>query len=164
LQTPHKTPRAARKRLTNSHMTDHNYLRLANFRYGLRQFLEFSANAARANGITPQQHQALLAIKGLMIAGQATIADVAKQLVSRHHSTVELIDRLGALRLIRRNIDATDNRRVNVTLTAKAEKILARLSAAHLDELKRLSPTLQAMVELVNDPLVAKVEKAKRKP
>jgi DNA-binding MarR family transcriptional regulator len=163
LQTSHKKLLAARKRLTKSRMTDHNYLRLANFRYRLRQFLEFSADAARAIGITPQQHQALLAIKGLMIAGQATVADVAKQLVSRHHSTVELIDRLSALGLIRRNIDAADNRRVNVALTAKAEKILARLSATHLHELKRLSPTLQAMVDLVNEPLVVEVEKLKRK-
>jgi DNA-binding MarR family transcriptional regulator len=132
-------------------MTNLDYQRLADFRFELRQFLEFSANAARKMGLTSQQHQAMLAIKGLTITGQATIADVAKRMVSRHHSTVELLDRLCDLGLVRRGIDAADRRRVIVTLTAKAEKMLARLSASHLNELKRLSPSLLAKLKSMHE-------------
>jgi DNA-binding MarR family transcriptional regulator len=129
-------------------MADVDYLRLAGFRYALRQFLEFSAKAARATGLTSQQHQALLAIKGLTITGRATIAGLAARLIGRHHSTVELVDRLGEAGLVRRGVDAADRRRVIVVLTAKAERILARLSAAHLDELERMSPAFRAMSQL----------------
>ena len=79
------------------------------------------------------------AIKGLTITGRATIAGLAARLIGRHHSTVELVDRLGEAGLVRRGVDAADRRRVIVVLTAKAERILARLSAAHLDELERMS-------------------------
>jgi DNA-binding MarR family transcriptional regulator len=129
-------------------MADADYLRLADFRYALRQFLEFSANAARATGLTSQQHQALLVIKGLTIMGRATITDLATRLLGRHHSTVELVDRLGEVGLVRRGVDAVDRRRVTIVLTAKAERILARLSAAHLEELARAGSAFRAMSQL----------------
>ena len=130
-------------------LRDCDYQQLADFRYALRQFLEFSSNAARKAGLTPQQHQALLAIKGLSIAGDVSIGNIAARLISRHHSTVELLDRLVDLGLVRRRLDAADRRRVNILLTAKAERLLATLSEAHIMELKRLRPTLRSLLKVL---------------
>jgi DNA-binding MarR family transcriptional regulator len=127
-------------------MSDAEYRQLADFRYALRLFLDFSAKAARAAGLTPQQHQALLAIKGLSVGGQATIAMLAERLVCRHHSAVELVDRLVDSNLARRRVDPADRRRVDLVLTAKAQRILERLSAAHLNELQALRPSLERML------------------
>ncbi|MFC4307865.1 MarR family winged helix-turn-helix transcriptional regulator [Steroidobacter flavus] len=127
-------------------MSDAEYQQLADFRYALRLFLDFSARAARAAGLTPQQHQALLAIKGLSVGGQATIAMLAERLVCRHHSAVELVDRLVDSNLARRRVDPADRRRVDLVLTAKAQRILDRLSAAHLNELQALRPSLERVL------------------
>lgn len=130
-------------------MTDLDYQRLAGFRFMLRQFLEFSAQAARAAGLTPPQHQALLVIRALSVSGKATIAEVARRLLSRHHSTVGLADRLCKLGLVRRRVDAADRRRVTLVLTPKAVRILDRLSASHLEELRRVGGALQAMLKML---------------
>jgi len=127
-------------------MKDADYQRLAEFRFLLRQFLEFSAQAARARGLTPPQHQALLVIRALTVSGKATVAEVARRLISRHHSTVELVDRLAALGLVRRRVDRDDRRRVTLLLTAKATRILERLSATHLEELRRVGRSLRGML------------------
>jgi DNA-binding MarR family transcriptional regulator len=131
---------------SKARMSDAEYQQLADFRYALRLFLDFSAKAARAAGLTPQQHQALLAIKGLSVAGQATIAQLAERLVCRHHSAVELVDRLVDADLVRRNVDPSDRRKVDLSLTAKAQRSLDRLSAAHLNELQYLRPSLERML------------------
>lgn len=123
-----------------------DYQRLAEFRYLLRQFLIFSEAAAEAAGLTAQQHQALLAIKGLAGAGPMTTGTLAERLGIRHHSAVGLIDRLEAKSLIRRQSGAADRRQVLITLTPKAESLLERLSAAHRDELERLAPLLQTLL------------------
>jgi DNA-binding MarR family transcriptional regulator len=130
-------------------MTDADYQRLASFRFMLRQFLEFSARAARARGLTPPQHQALLVIRALSVSGKATIADVARWLMSRHHSTVELADRLARLGLIRRRVDPADRRRVTLILTSKAERVLDRLSAVHLEELRRVGSSLRSTLGIL---------------
>lgn len=130
-------------------MTDADYQRLATFRFMLRQFLEFSAQAARSRGLTPPQHQALLVIRALSTSGKATIAEVARWLMNRHHSTVELADRLCEQKLVRRRADASDRRRVTLVLTPKAERILERLSATHLEELRRVGQALQGMLKLL---------------
>ncbi|HEX6398009.1 MAG TPA: MarR family transcriptional regulator [Steroidobacteraceae bacterium] len=130
-------------------MTDADYQRLAGFRLLLRQFLEFSARAARARGLTPSQHQALLVIRALSVSGKATIADVARWLGSRHHSMVELADRLARLGLIRRRVDPADRRRVTLVLTSKAERVLDRLSAVHLEELRRVGSTLRSTLRIL---------------
>ncbi|MEO6753630.1 MAG: helix-turn-helix domain-containing protein, partial [Chthoniobacteraceae bacterium] len=82
---------AARKRLSKS-----QYEVLAAFRFALRRFLRFSEDAATAAGITPQQHQALLAIKGFPARDRVTVGELAERLQIRHHSAVGLIDRLVA--------------------------------------------------------------------
>lgn len=122
-------------------LADEQYEELLAFRTALRRFLHWSDEQARLAGLTAQQHQLLLAIKGHR--GDApTIGDVAESLLLRHHSTVELVDRAAAASLVDRTVDDVDRRAVRLSLTAKGERLLQRLSAAHLDELRRLAPTV----------------------
>jgi DNA-binding MarR family transcriptional regulator len=123
-----------------------DYERLAEFRYLLRRFLAFSEAAAAESGLTAQQHQALLAIKGFSGRDYATAGELAERLCIRHHSAVGLIDRLEANDLVARRASADDRRQVQVTLTLKAEALLAGLSAAHRDELARLAPLLRTLL------------------
>lgn len=123
-----------------------DYERLAEFRYLLRQFLIFSEQAADRTGLTAQQHQALLAIKGFGAANPLTVGDLAGRLGIKHHSAVGLVDRLLAKSLVRRQAGARDRRQVLIRLTARAERLLARLSAAHRAELERLAPLLQTLL------------------
>ena len=118
------------------------YRRLAEFRYLIRCFLEFSEVAAVGAGLTPRQHQAVLAIKSAPEGILPTIGYLAERLRVQHHSAVELADRLAEAGLITREPDAVDRRRVRLKLTRAAETRLARLSASHLDELQRLRPAL----------------------
>lgn len=126
-------------------LTQADYRQLAAFRHALRRFLAFSEQAAEAAGLTPQQHQALLAIKG-MAEGPPTIGALAEQLCIRPHSAVGLIDRLAARDLVTRAEDRADRRQVHVALTATAEAMLEVLSAAHRAELERIAPTLRALL------------------
>src|SRR5687768_13350845 len=124
-----------------------DYEALAAFRHALRRFLDFSGEAAKTAGLTPQQHQALLAIKGFPDRDRVTVGELAEQLVQRHHSTVGLVDRLEALGLVRREADPADRRRAMVALTDRAEEVLAGLSAIHRAELRRLRPSLAALLQ-----------------
>src|ERR1039458_6961028 len=104
------------------------YEMLAAFRYALRQFLHFSEEAAHAAGITPQQHQALLAVKGFPGRDCVTVGELAERLQLRHHSAVGLVDRLVAERLMARSPSARDRRQVYVQLDRKS----TRLNSSHL--------------------------------
>ncbi len=126
----------------NTAITDADYRALSEFRYLIRRFLEFSQNAAKEVGLQPRHHQALLAIKGFPTAGPVTIGDLAERLRIRHHSAVELVDRLEEAGLVVRQSDKRDHRRVILELTEAADAHLAELSAAHLDELSRIEPML----------------------
>ncbi|HEY4342782.1 MAG TPA: helix-turn-helix domain-containing protein [Parvibaculum sp.] len=132
-------------------VSDEGYRTLAAFRHTLRQFLAFSEEAARAAGLPPQQHQALLAIKGHARDEAMSVGDLAEHLLVRHNSAVELVNRLAAARLVAKVADKDDRRRVTLALTAKAEKILAALSAAHLAELRRSGPLLVELVGRIED-------------
>ena len=123
-----------------------DYQRLSEFRYLIRCFLEFSQVQAHDAGLTPRQHQALLAIKGYPGGGPVTVGDLAERLRIRHHSAVELVDRLSEAGLVIRDQDKDDQRRVLLRLTEHAEDRLAELSAAHLDELARIEPMLQRLL------------------
>jgi DNA-binding MarR family transcriptional regulator len=117
-----------------------DYQALARFRRGLRSFLHFSEEAARGAGVAPAQHQLLLAIKG-MPSGTTlapTIGDVAEWLMLRHHSAVELADRAVSAGLVTRSPDPDDARIQRLLLTPRGEDTLARLSALHREELRRL--------------------------
>jgi DNA-binding MarR family transcriptional regulator len=124
-----------------------DYERLAEFRYVIRAFLEFSQEKAKLAGLAPQQHQALLAIKGFPGGQPVTVGDLAERLRIRHHSAVELVNRLCDAGLLTRGHDAGDQRRVLLTLTRRAEKCLAELSVTHLDELDRIEPTLRRILK-----------------
>jgi len=118
------------------------YEMLAAFRYALRQFLHFSEEAANVAGTTPQQHQALLAVKGFPGRDWVTVGELAERLQLRHHSAVGLVDRLVAERLVARTPSARDRRQVYVQLTSRGENVLGRLSFAHSEQLKRIGPEL----------------------
>ncbi|WP_422252393.1 MarR family winged helix-turn-helix transcriptional regulator [Bradyrhizobium sp.] len=122
------------------------YAALAQFRLQVRTFLAFSETAAQRAGLTPQQHQALLAIKGFAGRDAASIGDVARFLLIRHHTAVGLVDRISKLGLIKRVADPQDARRVLVKLTAKGEQKLRALSRIHLQELRAASPALSRIL------------------
>jgi DNA-binding MarR family transcriptional regulator len=113
-----------------------DYRALADFRYEIRRFLNFSKLAARAAGIEPQQHQALLAIKGQPAESETTVGVLAERLQIRHHSAVELSRRLQAHGWIRRSRGSTDRRVVVLLITSRGEKLLEKLSLSHRDELR----------------------------
>jgi DNA-binding MarR family transcriptional regulator len=125
-----------------------DYRALAQFRHALRQFLVFSEAEAAEAGLTPAQHQALLAIKG-MPAQPVSVGDLAAWLDVRHHSGVGLVERLVALGLVAKRSDASDRRRVFLKLTARAERKLAALSAVHRDELRRRAGALKALLAAI---------------
>jgi DNA-binding MarR family transcriptional regulator len=127
--------------------SDDDYRRLLSLRTGLRRFLRWSEQQAQAAGLTPTQHQLLLAVRGHADPRGPTVGDVADYLLLRHHSAVGLIDRLASKRLIARQVGPDDRRQVLIGLTAKAEALLADLSAAHRNELERLAPLLQVLLD-----------------
>jgi DNA-binding MarR family transcriptional regulator len=114
---------------------------LAGFRYALRRFLAFSEVETRSTGITPQQYQALLVIKGGS-PGAILVKDLADQMLLQHHGTVQLVDRLVKADLAERRHSSTDGRSVLVVMTAKGEKLLERLASRHLEELLKQAPLL----------------------
>jgi DNA-binding MarR family transcriptional regulator len=119
-----------------------DYETLAQFRYQLRKFLSFSEAAAQKAGLTSQQHQALLAIKGFSSAEPVSVGDLAQYLLVRHHTAVELVDRMTKVGLIRRIVDGEDSRRILVNLTKRGEQKLRTLSKIHFEELQAASPGL----------------------
>jgi DNA-binding MarR family transcriptional regulator len=137
---------ASVKRPERRGLTAADYGRLAEFRYVLRHFLIFSEDAAVAAGLSAQQHQALLAIKGTPAATPVTAGLLAERLGVRHHSAVGLLDRLADKDLIRRQRNITDRRQVLILLTPKAERLLAQLSVAHQRELRRVAPLLRGLL------------------
>ncbi len=112
----------------------------------IRCFLEFSQNAARDIGLTPRQHQAMLAIKGFAGGRAISVGDLAERLRIRHQTAVELVDRLSEAGLALRAPDPNDQRRILVSLTDLANDRLAQLSAVHLDELARIKPSLKKIL------------------
>lgn len=127
------------------------YETLAAFRYALRQFIHFSEDAAQSAGITPQQHQALLAIKGFPGRDSITVGELAERLQLRHHSAGGLVDRLVVEKLVSRAPSKEDRRRVLIRLTALGEKVLGKLSSAHREQLKRIGPKIQLLLGRLGD-------------
>jgi len=124
-----------------------HYDSLADFRYEIRRFLNFSERAARAAGIEPQQHQALLAIKGRAPGLETSVGALAERLQIRHHTAVELSRRLEANGWIHRSRNRSDARRVDLRLTRRGERLLEKLSVCHRDELRDAGPRLIAALE-----------------
>jgi DNA-binding MarR family transcriptional regulator len=112
----------------DAELTSADYRALAEFRYQIRRFLSFSEQAARAEGLEPQQHQLLLAVRAL---DQPGIGKLADYLMIRHHSAVGLIDRLEGRGLVKRRRSQADRRQVHVVLTPEGKERLRRLSLKH---------------------------------
>lgn len=124
-----------------------NYAALARFRYELRKFQAFSKAAAKSAGLTPQQHQALLVVRGFSDQGPVSVGDLAEFLLIQPHTAVELVDRMTRLELFARVIDGADGRRVLIKLTKEGERRLQKLSQTNLRELRAIGPALTRMLE-----------------
>jgi DNA-binding MarR family transcriptional regulator len=140
---------SGRKQKSGKHLSRADYESLAAFRHALRQFLKFSEEAARAVGLTPTQHQALLAIKGFPEREQMTNGELAERLHIKHHSAVGLINRLEAQGLVVRRKGDSDRREVYVALTKRGAELLERLTAVHQEELRHIAPQLSRILESV---------------
>ena len=112
-----------------------DYQALAQFRYEIRKFLAFSEDAARAAGIEPQQHQALLAVKGLPQGSEPTIGALAERLCVQHHTAVAVVDQLERHGWILRQRGTRDRRQVLLSITAEGSALLAELSEMHREQL-----------------------------
>jgi DNA-binding MarR family transcriptional regulator len=126
-------------------LSDEHYEALASIRHQLRRFLHFSEQAASGAGITPQQHQALLAIRAA--GGEMLIGGLAEHLLLKPHSTSEHVDRLARLGLVQRKTGSEDRRQVAVELTPEGRSLLSSLSRTHRDELRRIRPLLTELIE-----------------
>ena len=118
------------------------YRALAELRYQVRRFLRFSEEAARAARLEPQQHQLLLAIKGLPETQRPTIKALAERLCVKHQTTVALVDHLEARGLLVRERGAQDRREVLLRLTGPGESVLRRLSVLHREQFRTIAPVL----------------------
>jgi len=127
------------KKLTLSH-----YQALAEFRYQIRKFLHFSEQAVKQAGLERGQYQLMLAIKGMPAGVRPRVREMANRMQIRHHSTVELLNRLEARGYVRRERAQNDRREVLLALTPKGERILGELALHHHEELRTAAPTLVA--------------------
>lgn len=127
------------------------YEALSNFRYALRSFLKFSKDTAESVGLTPRQHQALLAIKGFKERERITNGELAERLHIKHHSAVGLINRMEAQNLIVREQSKTDKRENFITMTTRGADLLEQLTAVHREELGLIAPQLNDILESLKD-------------
>lgn len=123
-------------------LTLRQYRELAEFRRQIRCFLHFSEEMARSHDVEPQQHQLLLAVHGLPEGSRPTVRELAERLCLKHHSTVELINRMAAKGLVERHTGDADAREVLVRLTTAGRSLLRSLTVAHREELERTGPEL----------------------
>lgn len=139
---PHSLQGASQASTDQAQITKAEFEALAEFRYAIRRFLRFSEQEARKAGITPQQHQLLLAIKGYPGREQATVSELAERLQMRQHSMVGLVDRTEAQRLVQREPGTIDHRQVYISLTPAGERLLHTLAIIHRQELRSMQGAL----------------------
>lgn len=136
------------QRRRSPHLDASEYQQLASFRFALRSFLRFSEVAAEKVGLTAQHYQALLAVCATA-DGHVTINDLAKQLLIRHNSAVGLVDRLTSQGLVSREPSPDDGRKVILRLTSKGDRVLQKLAEVHREELRRIGPQLEALLQQI---------------
>ena len=124
-------------------LTTRDYSRLAAFRHALREFMRFSEAAAAEVGLTTQHYQAMLILRGWPEDRRVTIGDLARQLFVKHNSAVGLADRLEQEGLIGREPSSADRRKVELRLTGRGRRVLAKLAATHSRELQRIGPNMK---------------------
>jgi DNA-binding MarR family transcriptional regulator len=143
-------------------MTSAEFRALAEFRHQIRMFLNGSEEAARKAGLEPQQYLLLLALRGLPLGREASIRDLAERMQLRHHSVVELADRLERRSLLRRERSRDDRRQVILHLTPRGEKILTRLAKQRITELRTAAPTLvRALTAVIRSTKANKARRAR---
>ena len=130
-------------------LTDAQFARLLEFRVALRRFHHWSEQQAAAAGLTAAQHQLLVAVRGHHDPAGPTISEIAGYLFVRHHSAIGLLQRVEALGLVERAEDEADQRLVRVRLTPAGLERVGSLTEAHLAELRRLAPLLDALADAV---------------
>jgi len=128
-----------------------DYRALGAFRYEIRKFLAFSEQAARDAGVQPQQHQLLLAVRGLPEGKLPTIGTIAERLCVKHHTAVALTDALEAQGLLRRERSTQDRRVVMLALTQKGDAVLQRLSTLHREQLRSVGPVMVGALQAILD-------------
>ena len=130
-------------------MLPDDYEALANFRYAMRKFLSFSKRALAAEGMSPEQYEALLALKAFAGATGLTITQLSERLQVKHHTAVGLVDRLEALGFVRRKSGVTDRRHVYVRLTAVGARTLSKVAILHREEMRtRSGEMIEALTRL----------------
>ena len=134
------------RKVTMHRLTRQDFERLLEFRVTLRRFHRWSEDQAQAEGLTHVQHQLLVAIKGHHGNQPPTMGDLAGYLMLRPHSTVELVDRAEAAGLVERTPDREDGRVVRVRLTRDGDRVLHKLTRAHLERLRELATVLDELV------------------
>ena len=148
-----RSPRSDRakssKRSKANALNPVDYEALAQFRYRLRLFLAFSDMKAKDAGVTSQQYQALLAIRGLSSQTPMFVGELSRLLLIKHHTTVELVDRMVKLGLLNRMVDTQDKRRVLVTLTKRGHSLLQKVAAIHYAHLGSSSRMLRKVSQLL---------------
>jgi DNA-binding MarR family transcriptional regulator len=132
----------ARRGAAAAGLTKADYEKLARFRYRLRQFLRFSEEVTRANGVTVLQYLLLLQLKGFPGREWATVGELAERLQAKHHGIVSLVSRCEAAGLVARAPGRDDRRRVEVRLTARGSRCLERLAGLHRAELAAMGDDL----------------------
>lgn len=123
-------------------LSTRDYADLAAFRRSLREFLSFSEAAAAEAGLTTRHYQAMLVLRAAPEGEPVTINTLAHELLIKHNSAVELVDRLAGERLANRTVSRSDRRKVELRLTTRGRNVLAKLAATHRAELARVGPRL----------------------
>ncbi|HXZ94105.1 MAG TPA: MarR family transcriptional regulator [Burkholderiales bacterium] len=131
-------------------LSTRDYARLAAFRRALREYLHFSEAAAAAAGLTSQHYQAMLVLRACSEGVRITIAELAQQLLIKHNSAVGLVDRLAQEGLVARAQSRADRRKVELRLTARGRRVLAKLVATHSRELHRVGPGLRRVLRTLS--------------
>lgn len=144
------------------HLATRDYAQLAAFRLALRRFLRFSEGAATAIGLTSQHYQAMLVVRGCPDERRVTIAELAQQLLIKHNSAVELVDRLVAEDLVVRVASNADRRKVELQLTDRGRQVLAELAAMHRRELQQIGPVLKRFLGELSRPPATTTRKKRR--
>ena len=140
-----------------------DYEALAAFRHAMRRFMAFSDQNADGFGLTPNQHQALLSIKaGYFGRESISIGELSDHLLIKHHSAVELVDRLEAAKLVSRGKSPEDKRVVLLSLTARGEQVLAEICRKNLAELRLAVPFVSALVASLEHATAPRREKSRR--
>lgn len=133
-------------------ITEAEYAALAELRYRIRRFLQEGDATARQAGLEPQQYQLLLAIRGLPRGQGASIRTLAERLSLRHHSTVELIDRMEARGYVKRMRGREDRRQVLISLQPRGEKLLEKVVEQRIIELRANGRALVEAISALLEP------------